>query len=25
MAWKVPRIVIIRVGMEINCYACAGL
>jgi len=25
MAWKVPRIVMIRVGMEINCYACAGL
>jgi coenzyme PQQ precursor peptide PqqA len=25
MTWKAPRIVVIRVGMEINCYACAGL
>jgi coenzyme PQQ precursor peptide PqqA len=25
MAWKAPRIVVIRVGMEINSYACAGL
>jgi len=25
MTWKAPRIIVIRVGMEINCYACAGL
>ncbi|HAK63271.1 MAG: pyrroloquinoline quinone precursor peptide PqqA [Pseudomonadota bacterium] len=24
-AWKKPRIVEICVGMEINCYACAGM
>ena len=25
MTWKAPRIVVIRVGMEINCYACADI
>jgi coenzyme PQQ precursor peptide PqqA len=25
MAWKTPKIVVISVGMEINCYACAEL
>jgi coenzyme PQQ precursor peptide PqqA len=25
MAWKTPKITVISVGMEINCYACAEL
>ncbi|HIN34270.1 MAG TPA: pyrroloquinoline quinone precursor peptide PqqA [Dehalococcoidia bacterium] len=25
MAWKTPKVIEIAVGMEINCYACAGL
>ncbi|MDA1131748.1 MAG: pyrroloquinoline quinone precursor peptide PqqA [Proteobacteria bacterium] len=25
MAWKTPKIAVIAVGMEINCYACAEL
>jgi coenzyme PQQ precursor peptide PqqA len=24
MQWRAPKIVEIAVGMEINCYACAG-
>jgi coenzyme PQQ precursor peptide PqqA len=24
MKWRAPKIVEIAVGMEINCYACAG-
>ena len=25
MAWNIPKITEISVGMEINCYACAEL
>jgi len=24
-AWKTPKVIEIRLGMEINSYACAGL